>query len=82
MKLFSIALVGATLAMTGAVAAQENRAKQPADPSQYYGLYNNPAQAIAPSENDNDAFDHAGTRGREGLGAETSGPEGPGNVSD
>jgi hypothetical protein len=82
MRILSIGLISAALVISGAVAAQENRAKQPADPNQYYGLYHNPAQAIAPSENDNDAFDHAGTRGREGLGAETSGPEGPGNVSD
>jgi hypothetical protein len=82
MKFFSIALIGSALVMSGAVAAQETRAKQPADANQYYGLYQNPSQAIAPTGDDSFDFGRSGTRGRENLGAGVSHPEGPGNVSD
>ena len=83
MKILSIALIGAALVMSGAVSAADSaHAGQPARANEYYGLYQNPSQAIAPSADDNAAFDRSGTRGRETLGAGFSNPEGPGNVSD
>ncbi len=82
MKIFGIALIGSALVMSGAVAAQETHATQPAKANEYYGLYQNPSQAIAPSGTDSADFDHAGTRGREDAGAGVSHPEGPGNVAD
>jgi hypothetical protein len=83
MKPLSIALVCSALVMSGAVAAKEQvRAGQPANADQYYGLYQNPSQAIAPSGDDSVDFGHSGTRGRENLGAGVSNPEGPGNISD
>ncbi|MGO9674063.1 MAG: hypothetical protein ACLPSF_07835 [Methylocella sp.] len=82
MKLFSIALIGSALVMSGAVAAKETHASEPVNASQYYGLYQNPSQAIAPSGSDSADFAHSGTRGREDLGAGTFDPKGPGNVSD
>jgi hypothetical protein len=81
MKILSIALLGAGLLMSGAVAAKDYRhAKQPANANQYYGLYRNPSDSLAPSRMDRANFDHSGTRGREGLGASPFHPEGPGNV--
>jgi|BarGraIncu00222A_1022003.scaffolds.fasta_scaffold149039_2 hypothetical protein len=82
MKIFSIALIGLALVMPGAVAAQETHTTQPAKANEYYGLYQNPSQAIAPSGTDSADFDHAGTRGRGDVGAGVSHPEGPGNVAD
>ena len=68
--------------MSGAVAAKQLHPAQPADADQYYGLYQNPSQAIAPSAADSDDFAHSGTRGRADLGADVLNPEGPGNVVD
>jgi hypothetical protein len=83
MRILSVALIGSALVVSGAVAATESlHAGQPASANQYYGLYHNPSQAIAPSADDSADFDRSGTRGRETLGAGFSNPEGPGNVSD
>jgi hypothetical protein len=83
MKFFSVALIGSALVMSGAVAAKESpHAGQPANANQYYDLYQNPSQAIAPSGDDSVGFGRSGTRGREDLGAGVAHPEGPGNVSD
>jgi hypothetical protein len=82
MKIFSIALIGSALVMSGAAAAKERpHDSQPANANQYYDLYQNPSQAITPSGDDNADFGHSGTRGRENLGADFSNPEGPGNIS-
>jgi hypothetical protein len=76
MKILSIAFIGMALVMPGAVAAKEpSHDRQPANADQFYGLYQNPSQATG-------AFDHSGTRGREGRGASAFHPEGPGNVVD
>ena len=83
MKILSIAFIGMALVASGAVAAKEpSHYRQPANANQYYGFYQNPSQAIAPADADEAAFDHSGTRGREGLGANPSHPEGSGDVSD
>jgi hypothetical protein len=66
---------------TDAVAAKEIHAGLPAKANQYYGLYQNPSQAIAPLAGDRTDFDHSGTRGREGRGGNPFHPEGPGNVT-
>jgi hypothetical protein len=48
---------------------------------QFYSIPQSPNQ-VAPSRWDRIQYDHSGTRGRDGLGASPSRPEGPGNVSD
>jgi hypothetical protein len=83
MKVLSIALIGSALVMSGAVAAKEpSHAKRPVNADKYYGLYQSPSQALAPSKADGADFDQSGTRGRENLAASPSHPEGPGNVAD
>ena len=83
MKILTIAFLGAGLLMSGAVAAKDYPpAKQPANANQYYGLYQNPSQVVAPSITDRRDFEHSGTRGRDGLGASPFHPEGPGDVED
>ena len=83
MKIFSIALIGSALVMSGAGAAKERpHDGQPANANQYYDLYQNPSQAITPSGDDNVAVGRSSAHGREDPGAGVSYPEGPGNVSD
>jgi hypothetical protein len=81
MKILIVALLGASVLASGAVAAKQHpHAKQPANANQYYGIYQSPSQALAPFHGAD--FDRSGTRGREGLGASAFHPEGPGNVVD
>jgi len=83
MKILNITLISSILFISGAVAAKDYpHAEQPANANQYYGLYQNPSQALAPSGADHADFDRSGTRGREGFGGSPFHPEGPGNVAD
>ncbi len=77
-----IGLATAVLITSVGAAAAQNHQPQPPRPDQYYGLYQSPDQNLALSRLDRAQFDHAGTRGREGLGAAPLHPEGPGNVAD
>lgn len=82
MKIIHIGLSCSALFISGAVLAKDYpHAKQPAKADQYYGLYQSPVQALAPSRADRADFDQAGARGRLGLGGSPFHPEGPGNVS-
>jgi hypothetical protein len=75
-KILSIAFIGMALVMPGAVVAKDaSHAAPPANADQYYGLYQNQSQAIG-------TFDHSGTIGRDGRGANPFHPDGPGNVVD
>jgi hypothetical protein len=47
MKILSIALIGAALALPGCVAAQETHAGPPGNAVQLYGRYQSPWQAIS-----------------------------------
>lgn len=82
MKILAIALIGSALAISAAAANDAPQASRPANAERYYGLYQNPSQALAAPGADDDAFDDSGTRGRQGLGASPFHPEGPGNVND
>ncbi len=65
------------VASVGAAAAQQ---AYPAQPRQYYGLYQeSQGGGFASSRQDRADFDRSGTRGRMGLGASPYHPEGPGN---
>jgi len=68
------------MASVSVVAAQQ---PYPSAPNPYYGgAPRHEYRSVAPSRWDRFRFDHAGTRGRLGLGASPLRPEGPGNVSD
>lgn len=84
MKIFSSALVAVGLLASGAVAAKEaGRSGLPVNANQFEGvLLTSPGFAGAGNDRDHADFDHAGTRGRDDLGASPSFPEGPGNVTD
>jgi hypothetical protein len=67
------------IASVGAATAQQ---AYPAQPHQYYGLYQeNQGAGSASSRQDRAEFDRSGTRGRMGLGASPYHPEGPGNAN-
>ncbi len=68
-------------ASVGAVAARDRQPRSPR-PNQYYAFYPSRDQGLALSRWDRARFDRSGTRGRLGLGASPSHPEGPGNVAD
>ena len=83
MKILKLALLGAGLLTSCAVAAKDYpHAKQPARADHFYGVYHNPSPRFVPSTADPPEFDLSGTRGRDGLGATPFHPEGPGNVVD
>jgi hypothetical protein len=67
------------LASVNMAAAQE---RYPAGANQYYGMYEPAQRALSFSRGDRFRYGHSGTRGRDGLGASSVYPEGPGNVSD
>jgi hypothetical protein len=82
MKILSIALLGAALFMSDAVAAKDGPySKQPANADQYFGVYQSPSDPLARSNVDGADSGQSGTRGREGLGGDSFHPEGPGNVT-
>ncbi len=64
---------------TGIVLAQQPPYPPPVFSYRPDGLYE--YRSVAPSRWDRYRFDHSGTRGRRGLGADPERPEGPGNVS-
>jgi len=68
----------ALAASIGAAGAQQS---YPVPADQSYGPSAIPNPQTAPSRWDRAHFDRSGTRGREGLGASPTRPEGPGNVS-
>jgi hypothetical protein len=73
-------IAAAMLAGTaGAVAAKD---QYPADANKYYGIYQNPARDLVSDDSDRLSFHESGTRGREGLGAAPTHPEGPGLATD
>jgi hypothetical protein len=83
MKIFKLALLGAGLLTSCAVAAKDYRhAKQHARADQFYGVYHNLSPVFVPSTANPPDFDLSGTRGRDGLGASPFHPEGPGNFVD
>jgi hypothetical protein len=78
-KVRRVSLAAAVLiASAGAVAASDNR---PTVTHHYYrSVYEHRSVSIAAPWIDDADFDHSGTLGRLGLGANPVDPEGPGNV--
>ncbi len=78
-----ILAAAALAASAGAANALDHHpVKQPAKAKQYYGLYQNPVQALPLDQQDQILYHRSGTIGREDLGASPRHPEGEGNVSD
>lgn len=77
-----IGLATAVLIVSAGAAGAQASPPQPLRPDQYYGAYQSEGEGLALSRRDRAQFDHAGTRGRQGLGATSVHPEGPGNVTD
>jgi hypothetical protein len=67
----------ASLTMIASIGVATIAQSPPASADQLYAVY--PHQASFGAMNETAAFEHSGTRGRLGLGASPSHPEGPGN---